>query len=157
MKLCTWSAGFMSATLLIALHTSAAAAETNTPVTVRTLGEWVTPSTFPDDLPVAHVRVRISTQTPIDIRASDFFGTFRADGGGTKTWAALGWPAPSYENLGLVTGPLPDVAPAEDLGALGRLHIEPTESIVGTFTFQLPLEFDSPAPIRAVVYRSPVS
>ncbi len=143
------------AALLFPLHVFAAESAPNGPVTVQTLGQWVTPITFPGDLQVAHVRVRISARSPVDIAASDFVGTLHADGGGTRTLAALDWPAPSYENDGLigVTGTRPDVDPPEDLGALGRLHIEPAASVVGTLTFELPLQANARTPISTVIYR----
>ena len=124
------------------------------PVSVRVIGQWVTPSTFPNDLQVAHVRVRIATQIPVDVRAADFAGTAGADGGGTAILGALTWPSPGYENAGLIgiAGTRPDVDPPEDFGALGRLHLDVGEQAVTTLSFELPFAVNGSQPMRSISY-----
>lgn len=128
---------------------------TNGPVTVQEIGEWVTPVTFPGDLQIAHVRVRISAQTPVDIYASDFVGTVQADTGGTQRLAALGWPAPPYENAGLIgiAGSRPAVDPPEDLGSFGRLHLAAGSTVVGILSYELPFAVNAARPIQSIAFR----
>ena len=146
------------ATLTLALcipATSVAQQAKAAPVDVRFLGEWVTPATFPGDLQVAHVRVRIATRVPADVRAADFAATLDADGGGTTIVGALPWPSPGYENAELVgiAGTRPDVDPPEDFGAIGGLHLEAGAQAITTLSFELPFAVNGSQPIRSIAYR----
>jgi hypothetical protein len=95
-------------------------------VQITTNGAWTSP-TYGQTY--VHVRIAIVAKRDVTVSASEFHCLLPLAGGGARSFPALGYAtpavAPNTSGFGITTPTVakPLVTPAEDLGAIGKLHV----------------------------------
>jgi hypothetical protein len=106
--------------------------ETGKGVSVAIIGHWTTPQ---NGQTYIHVRTTFRASRDVTVSASQFHALIPLSLGGEKSVPAIGYPVPGTSKLGLTTTPPPLVAPTEDFGAIGQMHLRAGESASITITF----------------------